>query len=193
MRLRLRAVLLFSLTCFTHASLAQNLLTNPDFDTGTSGWTAIEPGNSTVTTWDNSEGYPMPGSVWLYATNTGDSASYYQCVNITPQRVEAIAYSKIDSSGGDQDPGGIDLAFHDVPNCGHFVSSVTSPTPSFANGWFRHVLTDYPLPAYTQSVAFWLTLVVNNTSGSVYMDHAGFGPAGTVIPSEVVFKNDFEA
>lgn len=82
------AVAVFSST-FSLSALAGNLLSNPDFASDLSGWTAKTTGAGTVT-YANDAGSPALGSVHLTATN-GDTAQLDQCVALTDSPVDLYA------------------------------------------------------------------------------------------------------
>ena len=191
-RCLLAALLLVSMF-YAQGATAQNLLTNPDFDTGTTGWTANTAGESAMAYWADHTGYPTAGSVALVAVFAGESASFRQCINITPQSVDAVAYSKVDWSGGGTNRAYLRLLVHDAPNCSNYVPPALDSTESaIGGGWVQLKLQNVALPQYTQSVSVVLTYGYFMSSGGVFMDRAAFGPTGTIILSDTVFQNGFE-
>ncbi|HWT16332.1 MAG TPA: hypothetical protein VN581_11155 [Patescibacteria group bacterium] len=194
MRLRLRALPLFALMCFTHASYAQNLLTNPDLTTDDAGWLKSTSTSSSLAFWDNARGYPTPGSAALNANAIGDSPSFSQCLNISPQNVDLVAWTKLRYAGGPQFMQTIGFSTFGVPNCSatYLQFMEASPTGTVIDGWKEHRLMNVALPAETQSVRVFLILTATESSVGINIDHVAFGPAGTVVPSETVFINGFE-
>lgn len=194
MRLRLRAVLLFALMCFAHASFAQNLLTNPDLTADIAGWLKSNSTSSSGAGWDDRTGFPTPGSGLLMANLAGDVAWIQQCVNISPQNVDLAGWSKGVFTSSPNHGAGLALAAHDVPNCAqpHIQYAVAPLSGTALNGWFEHRLINHMLPPGTQSVSVLMIGNVSTFSVVVNFDYLAFGPTGTAILNEVVFKNDFE-
>lgn len=192
MRFLLGALLCISSLCISQISLAQNLLTNPDLTADRSGWQTTNANSTSFAIWDDAVGYPTAGSALLIANFSGDTASFSQCVNISPQNVDLVGWSKVIYSGGSGYYGSVVLSLFNVPNCSATnIQSITASTSgTIVDGWREHRLMNYALPAYTQSVMVFLS--VSGPSTGVNMDHVAFGPAGTVVPIEVIFSNSFE-
>ena len=195
MRFRLRAVLLFALMCLTHASFAQNLLNNPDVTTDSAGWSGSASTATSSTFWDNSRGYPTPGSLAINANAPEEmNPSFSQCVNISAQNVDLLAWTQLRYAGGPDFTILISYSAFSAPNCssGYIQFRDASPSGTITNGWREYRLMNDALPAQTQSVRVFLILGSTGNSTGINVDNIAFGPAGTVVPSETVFSDGFE-
>lgn len=195
MRFRLRAVLLVAMMCLTHASVAQNLLINPDATTNSAGWEGSVSTATSLTFWDDSRGYPTPGSLAINANAPEDmNPAFSQCVNISAQNVDLVAWTQLRYAGGPDFRVLISYSAFSAPNCssGYIQFRDASPSGTIVNGWREYRLMNDALPAETQSVRVFLILGSTGNSVGINFDYIAFGPAGTVIPSETVFLNGFE-
>ncbi len=194
MRFRVRAVLLFALMCLTHASFAQNLLNNPDVTTDSAGWSGSFPTATSLTFWDTTRGYPTSGSLAINANAPEDtSPSFSQCINISPQNVDFLAWTQLRYGGGPDFVIAIRYSVFSAPNCSGYIQfQEASPSGTIIEGWREYRLMNQALPAETQSVRVFLELASTGNSTGINVDHIAFGPAGTVVPSDTVFTDGFE-
>lgn len=170
-------------------------LTNVDFDTGTQGWVA-SGGDAGGMGWTADEGYPAPGALRLNTYANPAAVSATQCIDVTAQSIDLAAYARILSTGGDRNYGWISISSFSVPGCaGGYLGNRRADARWFGNGWVRHALRGYALPAQTQSVMLFLSLAIDQTSVAVAVDHVAFGPAGEAglppLPDNALDNPDF--
>ena len=178
--------------------VSSNLLFNPDFEFDLSGgWVRNKVGLGAAAAWDNTSNYGgVGGALYLQVTSPGEEASLQQCVNLTTQAVDLQLWSKVTNSGGGANTGVASVTAYDQANCaggyleGKEASIVATDSSS---GWRRFLLSNYALPATTQSALVYFSVGVQepfDTSISLVADHFGFGPANTF--ADLLFKNGFE-
>jgi hypothetical protein len=172
-----------------------NLLTNPDFDYDLGNWQVPAGSGSSYTVWNGSGGYGGGGQAVMVAGSQGDRAGVSQCVNIDAQAIDFEVFSKIDYTGGGANTGTASVSSFSAPDCVDYIGNTVAPVVSTdAEGWRRHALFNYVLPAATRSAMVFFSVGVQgayDTSIGLRADHFGFGAAGTFI-SDVLFKNGFE-
>ncbi|HJU40987.1 MAG TPA: hypothetical protein VJ724_15555, partial [Tahibacter sp.] len=135
------------------ACIAQSWLTNGGFDGGTNGW-AVSPGNdSSFGFYDATEGYTSPGAATILVGFDGDSIAYSQCVDMTPQTVDLVFYSKVVESGGGANIGSGSVSFFATTGCSstYIDNRAISRVESLAGGWKRQTLLGVAAPAATRS------------------------------------------
>lgn len=174
-------ILLLAVPCF--AVHAQNLVSNPDFDTDIKGWTAQ---GSAAFNWDGSDGSPSAGSAHFSGSGsagiTGTATS--DCFAIpmpAPATVDLRANVKFAASGN-AGPSFYALAFTDG-NCtagGSMIGVSNAFGPPDGNGW-RQGQASALLPIGTNGVEMQLFGQADGSGNlDMHFDHVQFGASGTV-------------
>jgi hypothetical protein len=160
---------------------AQNLVQNPDFDTGTEHW---EPASNATISWVADDGSPEPGSMRFnvsVARGTSTSVASDDCIAVDPSihydllgAFKLIAGSYVQlffyTFG--------DAACTEAAEFGDPSISVTT-----ADGaWHDAMVSDFALAPDVGSVQVVLAVGVPypETEAAAMVDHIGFGPTGSV-------------
>ncbi|MBL8113101.1 MAG: hypothetical protein JNK60_09470 [Acidobacteria bacterium] len=170
----------FFLTCAAPAA-AQNLLTNPRFDTNASGW------NVTVGTAPHTPGVGAAalGAVTL-ATPAGTTMTFSQCVavgNLGP--FDARVRTHV--GGGVQTNSAVVRFFSTVECAGMALGSQALGTAVPFVGvqptnWFDRSASNFMAPASTGSVLLEVTVeAAAGQTSQLFLDDALFAPAGTPV------------
>jgi hypothetical protein len=168
---------------------AANLLINPNFATGLSGWVLSKDTSSSVT-FDATSGSPSKGSAHFQSAN-GDAAQLRQCIAIPAlSHIDFIARLHVVSAPSAFS--GVSVLVNAFSNSHCTLPSsrsleATGSTPGFAgflNGaaqmWDEVSALNQPLPEGTQSVS--VTLYAISSSGfdeDVYVDSILLQPTAT--------------
>jgi hypothetical protein len=155
---------------------AQNLVQNPDFDSGLVGWTTVE-GTFAI---DASNDSPAPPSLHATAARAQSNVAEIRsdCIQIDASQNVALFANIKDVSGG-----GVEVnlySFADIACSvdGGLVTIITAPQSST---WSTYSRTNLALPSGTHSVLIGLDAFSLAINGSVdsYFDHILFGPTPT--------------
>jgi hypothetical protein len=118
--------------------LRENLLTNPNFDLTTSGWTDISPPGSTfVHVAIDGEGSAWSGSAQASnAAGAGARLELNRCIELPPESVDGIilrSLVRMDPTAVDDSRAGAELRFFSDPGCTGALLAVRSATPVLAD------------------------------------------------------------
>lgn len=160
---------------------AQNLLTNPRFDTNASGW------NVTVGTAPHTPGVGAAalGAVTL-ATPAGTTMTFFQCVavgNLGP--FDARVRTHV--GGGVQTNSSVVRFFSSVECAGMALGSQALSTAVAFVGvqptnWFDRSASNFAAPAGTGSILLEVTVqAAAGQASQLFLDDALFAPAGTPV------------
>jgi len=157
---------------------AANLVPNPDFTSGTDGWTMTTTGSGTATL-DTTTGSPDAPSVRLVSTPANTDVSVYSsCIAVDDsQNVDLLVNLR-----GNAGAATLEIDTYSDANCTTALGQVAS-TPVQANGtWTTYTLEDVTLPNGSQSATIVLTATegTDATAGDANFDHIELGPTGTV-------------
>jgi len=157
---------------------AANLIPNPDFSGGTTGWTMSTTGSGTATL-DTTTGSPDAPSVRLIATPANTDVSVFSsCVAVDDsQHVDLVANVRGNAGAATLE---VDTFSDDA--CATALSQIVS-TPVQANQtWTPYSLQDVALPNGSRSAQVVLTATegTDATAGDANFDHIELGPTGTV-------------
>ena len=157
---------------------AANLIPNPDFTGGTTGWTMSTTGSGTATL-DTTTGSPDAPSVRLIATPANTDVSVFSsCVAVDDsQHVDLVANVRGNAGAATLE---VDTFSDDA--CATALSQIVS-TPVQANQtWTPYSLQDVALPNGSRSAQVVLTATegTDATAGDANFDHIELGPTGTV-------------
>ncbi len=168
------------LACAAPAA-AQNLLTNPRFDTNAAGW------NVTVGTAPHTPGVGAAalGAVTL-ATPAGTTMTFFQCVavgNLGP--FDARVRTHV--GGGVQTNSSV-VRFFSTAECAGMAlgSQALSTAVAFVGvqptNWFDRSASNFPAPVGTGSVLLEVTVeAAAGQTSQLFLDDALFAPAGTPV------------
>ncbi len=171
---------------------AQNLLTNPDFTTDLSGWTATGNGTSLYL---SSQGSTALGSADLGA-DQDMSITLSQCIAVTALSLYDLRTDTHTVSGAGQN--GVFVRFFSGAGCtGSDLGSlptdttVSVPNPVDGTSWLRRTRSSLAAPAgaVSASVQLFVSVISSKSpkplgggfTAEVYFDHAFFGAAGTPV------------
>jgi hypothetical protein len=165
-------------SAFALPAIAANLVPNPDFTSGTDGWTMSTTGTGTATL-DTSTGEPAAPSIRVVANPANTDVSVFSaCFAVDDsQNVDLLANLR-----GNTGAATFELDTFSDQNCTSAVSQVVS-TPVQANQtWTTYTLEDVPLTDGSQSAMVVLTATegTDGSAGDANFDHIQLGPAGTV-------------
>lgn len=178
----------FALFSFAATAGAANLLTNPNFDTDLSGWTATNASQGAAT-FDNSTGSPSPGSALL----TGIAC----CTVQVSQCVAVVAGQSYDfgaslkegptAPGQSGDGTGVDLIWFSNGTCTGGALGVVPFQPAITTSWASYSSTAVA-PVSSLAVQYRIrqynnAALSNLTSNA---DNAFFGPSA---PTPVVLQS----
>lgn len=161
------------------AAVAQNLLTNPNFDQNLNGWT-VEGGTAA---WDSTDvaGSTASGSARL--TNTGSQAHLWQCVAVTPGvKHDLIVRSRIPAGQSATGITFFGMYYYGTTNCtGPSMGSTSSTGISETDRWITEDQINYAA-VFGEARSARVSLLVNKSSGSTFtalFDAVQFGPSGS--------------
>ncbi|HEY6892987.1 MAG TPA: hypothetical protein VI258_02385 [Rhodanobacteraceae bacterium] len=157
---------------------AANLIPNPDFTSGTDGWTMSTTGSGTATL-DTTTGSPDAPSVRLVANPANTDVSVFSsCVPVDDsENVDLFADVR-----GNAGAATIEIDTFSDTSCATALSQIVS-TPVQANGtWTPYALENVTLPNGSRSALVVLTATegTDASAGDVNFDHIQLGPTGTV-------------
>jgi len=157
---------------------AANLIPNPDFNGGTTGWSMSTTGSGTATL-DTTTGLPDAPSVRLVATPANTDVSVFSsCVAVDDsQNVDLFANLR-----GNAGAATFEIDTFSDSACATVLSQIVS-TPVQANQtWTPYSLENVALPNGSRSAQVVLTATEGSdaTAGDANFDHIEFGPTGTV-------------
>ncbi|HSE11309.1 MAG TPA: hypothetical protein VLB69_01630 [Rudaea sp.] len=167
-----------ALALFAGAAGAGNLVTNPDFDSGLTGWTLVAPAGTLSL--DNSDGSPSAPSLHLVAFTAASGAQVESdCIAIdNSQNVDL--YANVNVHTGNQNVSVDAWSSADCSTGSLGTAGSASLTPA-SDTWQEESNLAFALPGTTQSVR--VVLTAGPTFGAdvsdVKFDHLQFGPAGT--------------
>jgi hypothetical protein len=161
-------------------ALAQNLLTNPNFNQNISGWTAIPAGTAT---WDATDIDASPSSGSARVTNSGSQAQFQQCVAVSPgAKYDLIAHMRIPSGQAGTGAAFIAINYYASAGCsGASRGSSSTSGVSETGRWLGDSLFARP-SINGDALSAMVSLVVTRTTGSTFaaqFDSIQFGPAGS--------------
>lgn len=188
------SVCFFGLLLLTVPLAAQNLLSNPGFDSNLSGWTS-DYGTLLIPTWSPVDALGKAGSGSVSARAVFDAGSgvlpsLFQCVPVTAGNEYALGV-RVQIPHGQSNTGiaQIRILFFDGANCtGTFISdnnpgTVSSPSPRFtATG------TPMSAPSGARSAQVQLLVLKNEPGGFLIanFDDAFFGVTTDCLPRATV-------
>jgi len=158
-------------------AVAQNLVPNPNFDSGLDGWTNMQADTGAIWTLDSTDGSPTAPSGHLQAGGRPSSLVNSACIAIdTTHNIDL----NVDIKSSDaMYPGHVAVYTYGDPACSiagdAFVASSCAALP--ADGWQRCSQINYALPAGTQGVIISLSVYYLTSAN---FDDVRFGPTGTV-------------
>jgi len=157
---------------------AANLIPNPDFTSGTNGWTMFTAGNG-VAALDTTTGDPDAPSVRLGANPANSDVSIFSsCVEVD----DSQNYDLLVNLRGNAGAATLELDTYSDPACATALSQIVS-TPVQANGtWTTYTLDNVTLPNGSRSATVVLTVTqgTDASAGDANFDHVELGPTGTV-------------
>jgi hypothetical protein len=185
---KLLAAALFGLSGLDSAA-AQNLIPDPTFSSGVSGWTVRAPDTTTRVDWNEGAGadgasgfarlggFPGPGAAFATICLPVEAGTSYSWGGFLRRPMLSSTL--------------FTLSFFAGPSCGDpFLLQVFGP-PVVSNAnpdtWYLRAGQDIVAPPLAVSVAFEVELLtVAGPSFSVDFDNVYFGPQGTGPPTEAV-------
>ena len=163
---------------FALPAAAANLIPNPDFTSGTDGWTMSTTGSGTATL-DTTTGSPDAPSVRLVANPANTDVSVYSsCVEVDDSQNVDLLVDVRGNSGAST----LEIDTFSDAACATALSQIVS-TPVQADAtWTTYTLPDVPLPNGSRSAMVVLTATEGSdaSAGDVNFDHIELGPTGTV-------------
>lgn len=157
---------------------AANLIPNPDFTSGTTGWTMSTTGTGTATL-DASTGDPQAPSIRVVANPANTAVSVFSsCVPVDDsQSVDLLVNLRGNAGAATVE---VDT-FGDV-NCSSALTQVVSTAVQANQTWTTYTLPNVPLPngAQTAMVVLTATEGTDGSAGDANFDHIQLGPSGTV-------------
>ena len=175
MRVRIRIATLLSLAIAAGAAHAANLVENPDFADGLTGWSNL--GNGTIAI-DTDEGIPDGASIRV--TNSGALSSCIVIDDSTP--IDLHVYMKGVGGGGGLGWAGL-ITYSDATCTTPSGGPTTEAYRLGANdAWWRFGLDNVTLPQGTASAQVFLGAQMGTFGaiGDALFDHVLFGPTGTL-------------
>lgn len=165
-------------SAFALPAVAANLIPNPDFTSGTNGWTMSTTGSGTATL-DSTTGSPDAPSVRLVANPANTDVSVFSaCVPVDDSRnVDLFADLR-----GNTGAAIVEIDTFSDTECATPLTQVVS-TPVQANQtWTTYTLEDVALPDGARSAQVVLTATEGSdaSAGDANFDHIELGPTGTV-------------
>jgi hypothetical protein len=170
---------------------AQNLISNPDFNTDVSGWQAggggAAPGLFPTVTLDMTEGSPAPPS-GRFSAPVNSTMANSLCLPVNAAQRHDLSIAVKAALG----PPSISVETYRDASCGFdfFVPGLVPGqfcSPADGNGWMRCSKANFALPAGTTHVRLSLGYGIATV---FYVDNARFGPAGTVPVALQAFSVD---
>lgn len=177
---------------------AQNLLTNSEFTTNLSGWTATGNG---LSSYNAGVGTTALGGADL-GCDFGQSITLSQCVNVTALSLYDLTVDTHTNAGGGSN--GVQVRFFAGAGCtgtdlGVFPTNSNGSVPSPVDGqiWTRRTRAAQAAPATSVSARVELFVSVpaqgrppasplGDLPARVYFDHAFFGAAGTPVTLQTI-------
>ena len=164
--------------------MAQSWLANGGFDGNTGGWEATPRNTSSFGYFNAANGYTNVGTAGIIVGFHGDDIAFTQCVDMTPQNVDLVFYSKVIQTGGGPNIGTGSVSFFSMDACagGYLDNRDVTTVESLAGDWKRQTLLDVAAPAATRSARVLLRnriAIGYDTSANVVFDDVGFGPTGS--------------
>lgn len=153
---------------------AANLVTNPDFDTDTNGWSAMAGGSIALETSDGSPGAPS-----LQITTAGGSVARADsaCITVTGGQNYDLTFNQ---KSNDVAAGSV--TYYSDSACTQYVSfsNPASFAASLSNGWSHETLNNFTIPTGVGSVQVEISVSAGGAStATALVDHVRFGPAGS--------------
>ena len=163
---------------------AANLITNPNFDQGLTGWTSqVIAGDSFSI--DATDGSPGAPSAHAIASNV--YSIFSDCMQITSQNVDLYANVKVQGIGTTV----VGAASYGDAACGEasYLAENDMQWSASDTVWTEKSILSFALPVGTQSVFVYLK-VFTQAQADVHYDSIRFGPAGTTPVSLQAFEVD---
>ncbi len=185
-------------------ALAQNLVTNGDFNANTSSWVITTQGTFTHSSLlDADDSAPASGSGQLENVSPSEWGGAYAFQCITSGISGGNDYdwgAKIRfDSNNDQAGNGrakVLAKFFPTPNCTGAFDGGTTPSvlSSDTNQWIQNQVLGFTAPASAASVRVELFTSKFDDPGDITanFDNVVFGPAGILPPEGLIFFNGFE-
>lgn len=180
--------------CMAASVSAQNLITNPDFDTDVSGWS---PSSSIDWTWqsDDYQGSPISGSgLAVQIGGTGSSVGIIQCIgSVSPGEYYRLS-THVDFPSGQLGEGTVSafVWWYDGPACtGSQTTALVTPSTSSTAGWEQLSSAPEQAPAGTESVWVYLLMTKSNSNPSDF--EAAFDGVELRALPEMIFADGFES
>jgi len=174
MRHDIRPATLLSLVFAASAAQAANLVENPDFDDGLTGWSV---GTGAIAL-DDTDGLPVSPSLDVASTGSTTGSALSSCIPVDDSvhydfRVFAKGLGGITNAGV--------VAYSDA-DCTTEITSVSSEAFRLGPAWFPIRFDDTALPDGSASVSVFLGVSQGtfDPGGEALFDHVEFGPTGSL-------------
>ena len=159
-----------------------NVIQNPDFNSGLTGWT-VASGTFAI---DPADGLPGQPSLHATAASAGGYEAFVNspCLQMSaPQNVDLSANIKFASGTAAE----VDVYGYADTTCANFASVITLVSAPQDGMWGTRSATNVALPTGTQSVMVQLVTGSASLGGSVdaHFDHILFGPTGAPATASV--------
>jgi len=198
MSTKLPSAVLIALLTASPTAFAWNLLTNPDFNGGTSGWNVTHTGGGTAS-WESYLSGPGSGGSLRLDSDTGASPTPAtshadQCVDVSKYFDIDVAVTKFDNSPGGGGTTTFKLEVYDQAGCaGNILSTINLPNagvPVPGNTgatWTEVSVLGTPLPSGGISAKISLDATAPTFSIAYFLvDHI------QVVPADEIFPDAFE-
>ncbi len=163
-----------SLTDEALPAVYQNLLTDPGFESGLTGWTALPSGSTQSANpapWDGSSYFfAGPNAVVTLDQTVSLTASGYTAAQIDSDNLTLVFGGRVRSSANDTIPasGSISLTFYDAN--GNVISTITDNADNLTTRW-ELVGSRVTIPVEARTARFRFTAIRNSgTNNDSYLD-----------------------
>jgi hypothetical protein len=164
------------------SATAANLVVNPDFDRGLTGWATETFGEGTAAL-DDSTGLPSAPSMHLVASQvSSDVTAASSCMPAGGGFYYVYdLYTNIKSNAGFVIAG---VYSYSDTDCNDLQGRVISDSIPATGAWDTYSMTDIELPDSTQSARVVLTVTTGSSfaAADANFDHIEFGARGTLFP-----------
>jgi hypothetical protein len=185
-----RILLLIAFGALSFAAHASNLVQNPDFDDGDTGWSLADgPAGASTGSIAIEESQGLPTAPSLHVLGDGDSTGVVAlsaCIEVDDS-TNFDLHAFVKPASGTISVGV--AAFSDT-TCGATIDVVSSDPIGSNSIWQSIGFDDRPLPDGTVSVQVYLAGVYGpmGSIGDALFDHVEFGPTGTLPEDGIAFQ-----
>ncbi|HKP65745.1 MAG TPA: hypothetical protein VJX31_03900 [Casimicrobiaceae bacterium] len=165
-------------SAFALPALAANLIPNPDFTSGTVGWTMSTTGSGSATL-DTTTGSPDAPSVRLVANPANTDVSVFSsCVEVDDSQSVDLFVDLRGNTGAAT----IEIDTFSDAACATALSQIVSTPVQADQTWSTYTLDNVALPNGSQSAMVVLTATegTDASAGDANFDHIQLGATGTV-------------